>query len=390
MVQHRRGGGYDPIRRSSVQRWHDARLRELDEQETNQRYEEEQRAVAARAARSKTVGQTAEPVPAQPVTWSPDSPQMVGLARAEQAVATLAAQTQESGVGWAAGVYDIGGQVMLVATSNEGLGYIPRGVLWDPKVKLVFDPAVPLPDAMSWQGLQDPARIVAGWFLRLQASRRGGWLSAVASTDPIGDKVAELLTERGAAMAERVPAGRKPQSGVHRVETVLPGVLDQARSMHPWQRWNTAVALLRDAAALAEVSKTYPQVRGIMEDWVVGRADQGQVPFAEQSVLRLARLAQERRVAEERLGPVSGAQMDRATALPAGGVDAWAIPFRAARVCVMLAVMLPARAEGQDLSAEDLADVVYEHHNVAEDMDATRRLLAQSPVSQAQQGRGAQ
>ncbi|WP_148223353.1 type VI secretion system baseplate subunit TssK [Segniliparus rotundus] len=391
MARHRRGGkGFDPLGRSSVQRWHDARLRELEEQEEDLRAEEQQRVVVARAtAHGAAMGQS---VPARPAAPSADSPQGVGLSRAVRVVGALAAQSgSHPGVGWAAGVFQVCGQVVLFATSNEGLGHIPAGVRWDQAVRLVFDPSAPLADAMGWQGLCNPARIVAGHCLRLAESRNGGvQLLAVASSEPIGDRVAEFVVARGAALAERVPPSGQGQSGagVHRAEAVLPGTLAQAASLHPWQRWNAAKALLRDAARLGEVEKNYPKLSEMVRGFEAGFGDWGWIGPVREWARFLTREAQSRRVAEERLGPVSGGLMDEDTVLPAGGVAAYAAPFYAARVCAILEILLSAHAADRTLDAEELADTAYEHYSVAQDAESTRDVIGRGARDESEQLQG--
>lgn len=364
--------------------WHDKLIERAEQQEEDLRLAEEQMAVVA----PRPV--LAQSAPQQAQASAVDTARDAALDTARKVVGALAAQSREHpGVGWSAGVYRAAGQTVVVATSNEGLGYIPQGVMWDRSVLLVFDPAAPLDVAMSWLGLADPARIVAGHFLCLSASRGDVELLALASTWPVGGQVSSFLDGRGTLFAERVSAGQVPQHSLHRAEAVLSGVLDQARSLSWWQRWNVAVALLRDAASWANLEKTYPQLYAIARELAVyGRADWGRVEFVEQGTRELPKQYQTRRVTEDRLGPVADGRMDEDTVLPQGGIFAYAAPFYAARICGMLAIMLRARAADEPLAAESLADIAYEHYSTAQNIDTTREIIGRGLTDQQQEQHG--
>ena len=356
-------------------------MERIEQEEEDLRLEEAQRAVTTRTVARPAPGvQQAQSLPVA----SSGSDRTDALAWAVRVVGDLAGRSGSyPGIGWAAGVYELGGETRVYATSNEGMGYIPVGARWDFGTRLVFDPSVMLGDAAPWQGLANPARIVAAHFLRMAAPRPALRLLALATTGAAGEHMERFLGERAAALAEQVEP-LASGTGAHRVEAVLPKTLSLAEPLAWWQRWNIALALLRDAVALAALPRAYPQLHEVALALEAGQADWGRIAYVEDWAVALARESQPRRVADDRLGPLSNEPQDSSTVLPQGGVFAYATPFYAARVCVMLSIMLRSRVADEALSAENLADIAYEHYSVSENVTATRNVLQWGPGGQEQ------
>jgi hypothetical protein len=149
-------------------------------------------AAAAPGGGAPGAGAGAALVPAAVVNPVPEVPRALrGLSDDAQWAALLAWELRhdciERGfpVDWAVGVFRRKGGMEKVIISNEGSGYVPRGVFLPRETRLlVTDPLLVDTDFRdTWFGCQDPARVLVE-YSKLRAE--GGWaLEAAATTGPV-------------------------------------------------------------------------------------------------------------------------------------------------------------------------------------------------------------
>jgi hypothetical protein len=140
---------------------------------------------------ARGAGAGAALVPAAVVNPVPEVPRALrGLSDDAQWAALLAWELRhdciELGfpVDWAVGVFRREGGMDKVVISNEGSGYVPRGVFLPRETRLlVTDPLVDTDFRDTWFGCPDPARVLVEYSkLRVE----GGWaLEAAATTGPV-------------------------------------------------------------------------------------------------------------------------------------------------------------------------------------------------------------
>lgn len=307
---------------------------------------------------------------------------------AARAVAVLRGLAEQSrscrGIAWATGVYDSNGQKWFYATSNEGMGYLPLGLRWDPGVLHVFDPAAPQAGWLPWRGLENPARIVLDHFLLLRASLPELRLVTLVSTAPRGeavDKAAALFGAAGPREGSDAPAAPVERS-VSRMQSVDRALDEAIAQLSLQQRQPVAVAFAEDAARILlahdpEGPRATPELEAGFAALRTGRDLDGALARVESAAREFAERARAKRVPDRRLAPVDpsaapGSWSDVATT---GDPFAYAGPFWRARVATMLAILLRARADDEFLSKEQVAEIAYEHYCVAEEPEATAEAL---------------
>ncbi|MFE9575205.1 type VII secretion target [Nocardia sp. NPDC006044] len=115
----------------------------------------------------------------------------------------LAAVDSPFGMAWAVAVLRGPGGAAVFITSNEGRGWLPAGLFLPRMVSTpwLWDELLGEDDAARWEGVSDPARVLAEFGL-VWGPKANARLSALASSGPIG---AGLRTRFGeAAMADMV------------------------------------------------------------------------------------------------------------------------------------------------------------------------------------------
>ncbi|OQS16673.1 hypothetical protein B0T36_03095 [Nocardia donostiensis] len=94
------------------------------------------------------------------------------------------------GVDWAASVMRHQGGVSAFVTSNEGRGWLPAGLYLPREVSTPWQWAVS--EGAAWEGVADPARVLAEFALAWGA-KSGAGLSALASSQPIAAALRQQL-----------------------------------------------------------------------------------------------------------------------------------------------------------------------------------------------------
>ncbi|MGL6235435.1 MAG: hypothetical protein ACRC20_08820 [Segniliparus sp.] len=341
------------------------------------------------AARSERAAPAAKPspaaAPARPVSAEPEPADDADerlVRRATRILADLVAQSQGfAGLDWAVGAFtELSGKGVCYATSNEGFGFLPWGLRWPPDAKPVFGLGATEWDT-PWQGLANPARIVADHFAQGQMSARSGLkLATIVSSAPLGQAVADLLAEQGAVFAQISPTGSDGRGqGQSRLDTVGNDLVALARAVPPERRWATGVYLMQHAVEFSQIGEAYPSALQIVRgawDGNVTADDWERVQYASR---QLDYRAQMERVGDEYLGPVRAAKdwqerEDLDVCPPEHGLM-YIQPFQRARACAMLERLVAGWVRGSDLGAEDVAEMAYEHYCVVEDAEATAGVL---------------
>ena len=130
-----------------------------------------------------------------------DTPAGRATSRAAAALAYLKRQTAwYPGISWAVGAYlNSKNEGFCYAVSNEGRGYLPYGLRWDPEVRPVFGLSVPVGHSPSWQGAANPARVIADHYEHQRRLSGGEMrLATILATAPLGRPVVDMMREREA------------------------------------------------------------------------------------------------------------------------------------------------------------------------------------------------
>ncbi|WP_433574697.1 hypothetical protein [Nocardia brasiliensis] len=93
---------------------------------------------------------------------------------------------------WAVATVRHSGGITVLVTSNEGAGYLPAGLFLPPHVSRPW--GWKLPEEAIWEGLSDPARVLAE-FGSVRERRFGARLSALVSSAPIPTGLRRELSE---------------------------------------------------------------------------------------------------------------------------------------------------------------------------------------------------
>jgi hypothetical protein len=162
-------------------------------------------------------------------------------------------------VDWAVGVFRREGGMEKVVVSNEGSGYVPRGVFLPRETRLlVTDPVLDSAFRDQWFGCPDPARVLVEYG-KLRAP--GGWaLVAAASSGPVdylrmaGVEHPDRCTDERNPYERRTPQPLDPMH-VHRLQLEHADLYERvnrvAKEGTQWQAETVVVPLAHELVSLA-------------------------------------------------------------------------------------------------------------------------------------------
>ena len=341
--------------------------------------------VATRAERTALA--SSSPVMAAPAESTPaDNPDERLVKRATHILADLVAQSPGSaGLDWAVGAFlDASGRGTCYATSNEGFGFLPWGLRWPSDAKPVFGFGATEWDT-PWQGLVNPARILADHFAQGRAQSKtqgkGGLkLVTIVSSAPLGPAVTELMSEQGSTFAQMSATGSGGQGkGQTRLETVSKDLVALVRATPPERHWAAGVHLMQNAVEVSQIGEAYPSALQIVRGAWDGNVTVDDLERVQYASRQLDYRAQMERVGDDYLGPVreikDWQEREELDVCPPENGLMYIVPFQRARACAMLERLVAGWVRGSDLAVEDLAEMAYEHYCVVEDENATGGLL---------------
>jgi hypothetical protein len=304
--------------------------------------------------------------------------------RAGHVLAGLVAQSAGYGeIDWAVGAYlDGSGESNVWATSNEGFGFLPPGLRWPPDVKSVFGFRDPMGQGVLWQGLANPARVVADHFTQAKASGRDGVrLVAILGSRPLGSAVTAWATQQGAAITPASPATGSAGAGQgrSRLEAASTDLATLVRAVRPDRRQAVASWLMHSAVEASGISAVSPSVLLIAQQVWGGDATGEDVAQVRHVRGQLSARACAERIDDERLGPVrepgSWQEQEEYDVCPEENGVAYSVPFKQARACSVIERLASCWTDGRDLDAEELLEIAYEHLCVVEDSEKTARVV---------------